>query len=65
MYITRILAVGMAASLTVLVGGSIAQATRTVLDLKSGPVINSNDVSNLAVEASPHSEPSRARKHAS
>lgn len=49
MYLQRILMLGVAAAVTALVGGSLAQATRTTLDLSTGPLINSNDVSNLAL----------------
>lgn len=31
------------------IGGSVAQSTRTTLDLRTGPIINSGDVSNLAL----------------
>jgi type IV pilus assembly protein PilY1 len=33
----------------VVIGGSVAQSTRTLLDLRTGPIINSGDVSNLAL----------------
>ena len=33
----------------ILIGGSVAQSTRTTLDLRTGPIINSSDVSNLAL----------------
>ncbi len=34
------------------IGGSVAQSTRTTLDLRTGPIINSGDVSNLALALS-------------
>jgi type IV pilus assembly protein PilY1 len=33
----------------IVIGGSVAQSTRTLLDLRTGPIINSGDVSNLAL----------------
>lgn len=49
MYIRRILLLGSALATAALIGGTFAQATRTTLDLRTGPIINSNDVSNLAL----------------
>lgn len=45
----RLLLVLLALSSIVFIGGSVAQATRTTIDLRTGPIINSNDVSNLAL----------------
>lgn len=45
----RLLALLMAVSSMVIITGSVAQATRTTIDLRSGPLVNSSDVSNLAL----------------
>ncbi len=45
----RILALLIAVSSVVMVAGSVAQATRTTIDLRTGPLVNSGDVSNLAL----------------
>lgn len=45
----RIFAILVALVSIVLIGGSMAGSTRTLLDLRTGPIINSSDVSNLAL----------------
>jgi len=45
----KILAISIAVLSVVLIGGSVAQSVRTRLDLRTGPTINSGDVSNLAL----------------
>lgn len=45
----RIAALLLVLSSIFLISGSVAQATRTLVDLRTGPIINSNDVSNLAL----------------
>jgi type IV pilus assembly protein PilY1 len=47
--IKRIFAVLLVLSSILTISGSVAQASRAVIDLRTGPIINSNDVSNLAL----------------
>jgi type IV pilus assembly protein PilY1 len=47
--IKRILTAVLVLSSILTISGSVAQATRAVVDLRTGPIINSNDVSNLAL----------------
>ena len=45
----KVFAVFLMAFGLMLIGGSVAQTTRTTIDLSSGPIINSGSVSNLAL----------------
>jgi type IV pilus assembly protein PilY1 len=47
--IKRLFAVLLVLSSILTISGSVAQASRAVVDLRTGPIINSNDVSNLAL----------------
>jgi type IV pilus assembly protein PilY1 len=45
----RIFALLLSIAGVIIIGGSVAQSARTQLDLRTGPIINSGDVSNLAL----------------